>query len=65
MAAVTVRWFEAPHGECRVTVNYQAYKHGKSRHYDRVSIPILTGFFKLILFIVMVWVTCNNTIISA
>ena len=30
----------APHGECRATVNSNAYRHGKDRRYDGDSIPV-------------------------
>ena len=37
------------HGECRATVNSNAYRHGKDRRYDGDSIPVPTGIFKQIL----------------
>ena len=37
------------HGECRDVDKVNAYKHGKTRRYDAISISVFTGVFKLIL----------------
>ena len=43
---------EHHHGECRAPIKRKAYKHGKTRRYDGVSISIYLGVFKLIVTVV-------------